>query len=145
MLKSDAWRSLSGAAVRVLLELHTRFNGSNNGRLFLSHMEAAKALGMGKATVQRAFKDLECRGFIVLMNPGSWYHRKAHEWRLTFKPMQQAKGREPPSNEWRGWRAENAEHGSRTDQTGGTTVPFQNREHRHGSELEPVRREAAGG
>ena len=29
MLKSEAWRGLSGAAVKVFLELHTRFNGSN--------------------------------------------------------------------------------------------------------------------
>ena len=48
MLNSDAWRSLSGAAVKVSLELHTRFNGSNNGAVRLSYAEAAQALGIGK-------------------------------------------------------------------------------------------------
>ena len=66
MLKSPAWRSLSGAAVRVFLELDTRFNGSNNGKLTLSYAEAAEALCMGKATVQRAFADLVGKGFNVL-------------------------------------------------------------------------------
>ena len=40
LLKSDAWRSLSGAAVKVFLELHTRYNGSNNGKVRLSMNEA---------------------------------------------------------------------------------------------------------
>lgn len=43
-LKSPAWRSLSGAAVKVWLELHTRFNGGNNGKLTLSYAEAGEAL-----------------------------------------------------------------------------------------------------
>lgn len=104
-LRSEAWRSLSGAAVRLWLELHTRFNGSNNGTLTLSYAEAGEVLGMGKATVQRAYKELVQNGFLVLEKEGNWYHRKAHEWRLTTKPTQRAKGRELPSNEWRYVRA----------------------------------------
>lgn len=100
-LKSEAWRSLSGAAVRLWLELHTRFNGSNNGAQTLSYAEAGAVLGMGKATVQRAYKELVEHGFLALEKEGNWYHRKAHEWRLTTKPTQRAKGRELPSNEWR--------------------------------------------
>lgn len=106
LLRSEAWRSLSGAAVRLWLELHTRFNGSNNGTLTLSYAEAGEALGMGKATVQRAYKELVEHGFLVLEKEGNWYHRKTREWRLTTKPTQRAKGRELPSNEWRYFRAE---------------------------------------
>lgn len=104
MLKSDAWRSLSGAAVKVFLELHTRFNGSNNGALHLSYPEAAEALGMGKATVMRAFRDLQEKGFVVLVRPGNWYHRRAHEWRITTKGVHRVKGKVPPTNDWRNWR-----------------------------------------
>lgn len=103
-LRSPAWRSLGGAAVRVWLELHTRFNGSNNGSVRLSYAEAAEALGIGKATAQRAFQELVDRGFIVLETPGNWYQRRAHEWRLTTKPMRHAKGRVSPTHEWRNWR-----------------------------------------
>ncbi|SDJ63799.1 hypothetical protein [Aliiruegeria lutimaris] len=141
VLKSDAWRHLSGAAVKVFLELHTRFNGSNNGKLRLSYAEAAAALGMGKATVQRAFQDLQEKGFVVLVREGNWYHRQAHEWRLTTKPVQAVKGRQSPTHDWRGWRPENAERGSETEQRGGAVVPFQNPSGRDGSEVEPVRGE----
>ncbi|MFG6565943.1 hypothetical protein ACGYLI_17140 [Sulfitobacter sp. 1A13421] len=61
-LKSEAWRSLSGAAVKVWLELHTRFNGSNNGNVRLSMNEAVSALGISKGTAQRSFVELEEKG-----------------------------------------------------------------------------------
>lgn len=104
-LKSEAWRSLSGAAIKVWLELHTRFNGGNNGNVRLSMNEAVKALGISKGTAQRAYIELEEKGFIALQNPGNWYHRKAHEWRLTTKRMQTAKGVEVATNDWQRWRA----------------------------------------
>ena len=106
-LRSPAWRSLSCSAVRVWLELHTRFNGSNNGAVRLSYAEAAKALGIGKATAQRAFRLLQDRGFLVLEKEGNWYHRQAHEWRLTTKPTNGLKGRASPANEWLQWKPKN--------------------------------------
>lgn len=139
MLKSDAWRSLSGAAVKVFLELHTRFNGSNNGAVRLSYAEAAQTLGIGKATVKRAFDDLQKKGFIVLEREGNWYHRQAHEWRLTIKPMQLVRGRVPPTHDWRAYRAENSERGSETDQSQGRVVPFGNPSDQSGSNPKPVR------
>jgi hypothetical protein len=104
-LKSQAWRSLSGAAIKVWLELHTRFNGGNNGSVRLSMNEAVKALGISKGTAQRAFIELEEKGFIALHNPGNWYHRKAHEWRLTTKRMQTPQGMQIATNDWLWWRA----------------------------------------
>lgn len=106
LLKSPAWRSLSGAAVKVFFELHTRFHGGNNGRIHLSMNEAAAALGLGKATVQRAFDELQLKGFIALETPGNWYHRRAHEWRLTTKQTQCVRGAIVASNDWRGWTPE---------------------------------------
>lgn len=104
-LKSQAWRSLSGAAVKVWFELHTRYNGSNNGNVRLSMNEAVKALGISKGTAQRAFVELEEKGFIDLQNAGNWYHRKAHEWRLTTKRMQTPKGVQVATNDWQQWRS----------------------------------------
>ena len=138
VLKSAAWRSLSGAAVKVFLELHTRFNGGNNGKVRLFMNEAAEALGIGKATAQRAFAELQDKGFIVLTIPGTWYHRRAHEWRLTSKPMQTAKGRTPATNDWKNW-SEKTEHGSDTDPSANRMVPPQNPKPVCGSATEPVR------
>jgi hypothetical protein len=102
-LKSEAWRSLSGAAVKVWLELHTRYNGSNNGKVHLSLNEAAENRRLGKATVQRAFVELETKGFLKLEKRGNWYSRRAHDWRLTTKPMHTAKGKDAATQDWHHW------------------------------------------
>ncbi|WP_417491022.1 helix-turn-helix domain-containing protein [Maricaulis sp.] len=100
MARSDAWRSLSGAAVKVWVELHTRFNGTNNGSLFLSHKDAADALGLGKSTVQRAFRELETKRFIVLVKQGRLIGRKASVWQLTDCKLEGNHA----SNAWQQWR-----------------------------------------
>lgn len=100
-IKSKAWRSLSGAAVKLWFELHARYNGGNNGFLTLSYTEACIELGMGRATVHRAYKELVEHGFIVLVREGNWYHRQAHEWRLTTKSVQGTKGTNVATNDWR--------------------------------------------
>lgn len=104
MLRSPAWRSLSGAAVKVWFELHSRYNGGNNGQIHLSMNEAADLLGLGKATVQRAFQHLQDNGFLVLVRKGDWYHRRAHEWRLTTKSVQTRQGKRAATNDWHSWR-----------------------------------------
>ncbi|UWQ90845.1 helix-turn-helix domain-containing protein [Rhodobacteraceae bacterium M382] len=137
-LKSEAWRSLSGAAVKVWLELHTRFNGGNNGNVRLSMNEAVKALGISKGTAQRAFVELEEKGFVALHNPGNWYNRRAHEWRLTTKRMQTAKGAEVATNDWRHWRAK-SKSGPSEYPSPAPMGPLGNPNARSGSTTEPVR------
>ncbi|MEP0090841.1 MAG: helix-turn-helix domain-containing protein [Roseobacter sp.] len=138
-LKSHAWRALSGAAVKLWLELHTRFNGSNNGRLTLSFAEAAKALGMGKATVQRAFSQLVDHGFLVLEKEGTWYSRRAHEWRLTTKSVDRVGRREIATHDWHNWRPPKTKRGSRSEPSASSVVPFENPKDVLGSKPEPVR------
>ena len=138
-LKSAAWRSLSGAAVKVWCELHTRYNGGNNGKLTLSLNEAAQALGIGKGTARRAFLELEAKGFIVLELKGSWYNRKASEWRLTTKPMQTAKGKVSATNDWHNWRPPKTEHGADMDPSASSVVPFQHPKPVNGNKSAPVR------
>ncbi len=58
------------------------------------HNEAAEILGVGKATIQRAYKELQDKGFLVLEREGNWYRRRAHEWRLTTKPVQTRWGKQ---------------------------------------------------
>ncbi|MCK0102349.1 helix-turn-helix domain-containing protein [Pseudohalocynthiibacter sp. F2068] len=144
MLRSKAWRSLSGAAVKIWFELHSRFHGGNNGTLHLSMNEAAEILGLGKATVKRGFDELQAKGFIVLEKEGAWYHRRAHEWRLTTKPVVTRYKRSPATNDWRKWQPpEKSKRGSNADPSSVSVVPFQNPRHGHGSETEPVRTKSA--
>ena len=101
-LRSHAWRSLSGAAVKVWLEIRSRFNGANNGKLSLSLDEAAKLLGLGKTTVARAFKELEAKGFLVLVRQGQWYGRLASEYATTDRSLNGSL----PTYAWRHWGAQ---------------------------------------
>ncbi|SPH24401.1 hypothetical protein DEA8626_03453 [Defluviimonas aquaemixtae] len=138
LLKSPAWRSLSGAAIKVFLELHTRFNGGNNGKIHMSMNEAADVLGLGKATVQRAFVELQEKGFIALTASGSWYHRKAHDWRLTTKPMHTVVGKQVAINDWRSWQPAKTKRGSESDPSLSQMVPSRNPGNGIGSKPEPV-------
>ena len=98
--QSAAWRSMSGPAVKVWVELRCRFNGSNNGRLTLSLDEAARLLGIGKATAQRAFAELEAKGFIRVTRRGRWYGRRATEWAVTDQSVNGAIA----TRDWNHWR-----------------------------------------
>ena len=140
-LNSPAWRSLSGAAIKVLLELHTRFKGKNNGRVFLSLNDAAENLGIGKATVQRAYGELEAKGFIVKVKAGNWYNRQAHEWRLTMKHTEGSKGkREPPTHDWKAWKPppKKRKRGSNSKPSRIDLGPIENPEVENGFIVEPV-------
>jgi DNA-binding transcriptional MocR family regulator len=103
MARSDAWRSLSGAGVKIYLELRCRFTirgdgrANNNGELSLSLDEAARLLGLSKSTVARALAELEAAGFIAMTKAGHWYGRKATQYRITDEPW----NGQPPTREWK--------------------------------------------
>lgn len=126
MARSPAFRSLSGAAVKVLVELRCRFDGENNGRLHLSYSEAAKLLGLGKATIHRAFDELQVKGFLRLTRRGARFCRLASEWLCTDIPA--AKG-EPAENDWRRWQPPPKIR---------TSVPIRNHQGPDGSATEPM-------
>ena len=100
LLKSDAWRGLSGNSMRVYFELHMRFMGTNNGELFVGMDKVAKNLGISKSTVSSAFKELEAKGFIVKTKEGRWVRGQAAVRRLTTQKVKN----NPPTNDWKQWK-----------------------------------------
>jgi len=100
MIESEAWRSLSPPAIKVWMQLRSRYNGSNNGALSLSYADAGNLLGLGRSTIKKAFDELEEKGFIELIKLGHWHGRKATEWRVTDEGF---KGK-PATQEWRNWK-----------------------------------------
>jgi len=98
--EAPAFRSLSGAALKVFLEVRARFNGGNNGELSLSLDEAARLLGIGKGTAQRAFAELQEKGFLRMTRKGQWYGRRATTWRTTDKGC----NGDLPTNDWKRWQ-----------------------------------------
>ena len=61
---SEAWGTLKPGPRALYIELKRRFNGTNNGRIILSHRDAAKALGVHRNTVGPWFEILQDRTFI---------------------------------------------------------------------------------
>lgn len=61
---SEAWATMKPGPRALYVELKRRFNGNNNGEIYLSHRDAAKALSAHRNTVGGWFDELESRGFI---------------------------------------------------------------------------------
>lgn len=101
MARSYAYRSLSGNAMKVFIELRCRYNGSNNGKLSLSLREAAKLLGMSQSSAKRSFDELIEKGFIERKKEGHWYGRKAAEYAVTDAKLDG----QPPTNKWQTYSA----------------------------------------
>jgi len=76
---------LSPAERAVLVEVMMRYNGTNNGRIGLGSREAGAACGISKNTAGRALKQLQAKGFVVVMTPSNFNrkNRLAAEYALT--------------------------------------------------------------
>jgi hypothetical protein len=53
MIRTDAWQALSAAAVRVYIQLGSRYNGANNGKLAFSVRDAAAECNLAVNTAMR--------------------------------------------------------------------------------------------
>jgi DNA-binding transcriptional MocR family regulator len=66
LMAADAWATMPTGPRSLYIELKRLFNGNNNGEIFLSHRDAAKALNVGRDTAGGYFRILIERGFIVV-------------------------------------------------------------------------------
>src|SRR6516165_10041504 len=88
MMNSPAWRATSFGARWLYMHLKRRwsFKQKNNGRIFLSHLDAVKEMGGTPDSISRWFRELQHYGFIVMTEPGCLGvdgKGKAPHWRLT--------------------------------------------------------------
>ena len=79
------------------MDLHSYFNGHNNGQIQYSLNHGAKRLSLGKHAVKAALAQLIDHGFIVCTKRGYFTGRQASTLRLT---TQTAVGF-PATNEWK--------------------------------------------
>ena len=86
LLTSPAYLSLRCPSRAVLTEVTRLYKGNNNGHLGLSVRRAAERCNVARGTAQRAFVELQERGFIELATKGAFSFKSPHasEWRLTF-------------------------------------------------------------
>lgn len=105
LLNSPAWQSLTPAQRCVYLALCQKFNGLNNGTLFLSVRDAAEMAGCNKDTAAAALKALQDRGFIAVTMPGAFSMKVRHasEFRLTAYP---GPGADHGTRDYLDWRPE---------------------------------------
>jgi hypothetical protein len=102
LLDSPAWRAMSPAGQCLYPLVKRQYNGSNNGRVFLSHRAAATATGLTRPTVAKAYAELMRYGFLVMTTPGclgSEGHGKAPHWRLT----EEATADRPATKDYLSW------------------------------------------
>ncbi|RLP28384.1 hypothetical protein [Mesorhizobium sp. YM1C-6-2] len=111
--KSEAFRSLNVYARALLIEFKRKYNGQNNGAISMSSREAAALIGCSNKPIPLAFAQLFDRGFIKLVQRGSFDNKvridgslRASTYRLTEyaidEPIRIA---DVPTKEFMRWRA----------------------------------------
>lgn len=112
-LQSAAYRSLSCGARALLTEFRALYTGKEN-RVYMSLREARKRTGLGQRPAQRAIADLLDRGFIRLLEKGSFHCKVGHAslYQLTNEPPDNRAG-SVASKDFMRWQPK--KHGSRSD------------------------------
>lgn len=87
-MQTPAWQTLSPAARALLLELRAIYNPDEPNVVFLSVREAGKRLGISQKPTEKAFKELEERGWIQTKAKGGFACKVKHatSYRLTDRP-----------------------------------------------------------
>ena len=105
MIESDAWRSLSIHARRVIDRVileHMAHAGTENGNLAVTHADFTK-FGVRKASTKIGIDQAIERGFIAITAKGrksSGVDRWPTRYALSWLPL---KDGTPPSNRWKKW------------------------------------------
>jgi len=102
MFDSPAFRSLSSSSIIVYLLLVRRFNGYNNGEIALSCRDCAKYAKISRNTAQRAFFELQEKGFIKLEKQGLFTTKNASTYTLT-STVNSGTILSQPTNDWMRW------------------------------------------
>lgn len=103
--RSVAFGNLSGHAVKLLIELMSNYNGSNNGDLSAAYSVVHKRGWKSKGTLNRAIQELIQAGFIETSRQGG--RHKCSLYALTFYAIDECGGKleinatNKPTSLWR--------------------------------------------
>lgn len=101
LLASEAFRTASPRAIKVLLALCAKHNGFNNGVIGVGFREMATLVASGNNVANsKALCELMERGLVALARAYPKGQRLANEYRITFINC----GAEPATNEYLDWR-----------------------------------------
>ena len=95
-IESQAFRYLSGGALKPLIMVRKRFNGINNGHISFSIREGFGLLGYAPNTIKRYFDELVDKGFLRIKEKGSFSYKKRHAttWIITCEEYNHQKSRD---------------------------------------------------
>ena len=104
IMASEAWQHLSGNAVKVLLALVARDDGTRNGNIGFSCREAATATNLSAHTANRCLIELEEKGFIACTQRGGFSRKVSHSslWRYTWAAW--PAGKKGPTRDFEKWK-----------------------------------------
>lgn len=111
LLDSPAFRSLSSDAVKLLLHVWRRHNGSNNGSISYAVREAGDkktGIGLSKDRASRAFDQLTKMGFLKVRRASTFdlKTKEARTWELTAVAV----GDERPTKDFMRWTPPEQSH-----------------------------------
>lgn len=104
VMDSEAFRHLSGNALKVLLSLVRLDNGSRNGAIAYSARRAADDTGLSVRTAWAALQELQEKGFIRCTQKGSFSRKVQHAslWRYTWAAWPE--GKMGPTRDFAKWQ-----------------------------------------
>jgi hypothetical protein len=102
---SNQYANLGAWSVKLLIDLYTQYNGSNNGDLCAAFSMMKKRGWRSKGTLSNALTELTNAGFILKTRQGGKH--KASLYAVTFRAIDECKGKldiDPtpvPPNTWK--------------------------------------------
>jgi hypothetical protein len=108
ILEAPAWRAMSHGARLLWIELRGRLrnDGLNNGRVFLSHRDAAKAIGTkSKTSIGRWYAENEHYGFLRKTSEG-FLGADGRGIAAKYRFTDLAHGTHPPTRDFEKWSSE---------------------------------------
>ena len=98
-LRCPAYRTLSSDARSLLVEMRALYTGREN-RVFMAVREAMGRLNVGQRRAERAIKDLLERGWMRVVEKGSFHRKNRHAtaYALTHLPIEDVDGATAPKD-----------------------------------------------
>jgi hypothetical protein len=92
ILRTDAFRALSGSAAKLLFLLLAKFNGQNNSEIVMSVRQAAHEVGCSPNHASKLFRELQEKGLVKIAVRGAFSLKMRHAstWTLTWLPVRRA-------------------------------------------------------
>jgi hypothetical protein len=134
---TDAWKSLSGNAIKVLIALVRLDDGSKNGRIYFSNRRASIETNLVRNTCIKALDELVEKGFLRVVEKGHFDRKVRHAtvWRYTWQAVTGSCG---PTRDFEKWEpTKNKTRNQKLTHSGANNEPWDDFDAATGANIEP--------